>query len=97
MAMKDDIKPVTWLKSKTAQVLEQINRCRRPVIITQNGQPRAVIQDPKSYEQMRAALAMLKLLAQSEQDIEKGRLIEQDEMFDRLEKRLAKKKPRKTA
>ncbi len=46
MNIMNDIKPVTYLKSKTAVLLSHINETQRPVIITQNGEPRAVIQDP---------------------------------------------------
>jgi prevent-host-death family protein len=46
MNISSDIKPVTYLKSNTADLLEQINETHRPVIITQNGEPKAVLQDP---------------------------------------------------
>ena len=56
MNITKDIKPVTYLKSKAADLLNQINDTHRPVIITQNGEPRAVLQDPESYENMRNAI-----------------------------------------
>ena len=56
MNIKNDIKPISYLKSRSAEVLKQINETHRPVIITQNGEPRAVLQDPESYENMRNAL-----------------------------------------
>ncbi len=88
MNITTDIKPVTYLKAKTADLLDQINDTRRPVIITQNGEPRAVLQDPKSYEEMRNALALLKLLAQGEEDIRKGNIRQQEEVFGDLERQL---------
>ena len=87
-----DIKPVTYLKAKTADLLDQINDTRRPVIITQNGEPRAVLQDPKSYEEMRNALGLLKLLAQGEEDIRKGNIRPQEEVFSDLERLLRAEK-----
>ena len=56
MNITNDIKPITYLKSKAADLLNQINETHRPIIITQNGEPRAVLQDPKSYENMRNAI-----------------------------------------
>ncbi len=56
MNISTDIKPVSYLKSKSADLLKQINETHRPVIITQNGEPKAVLQDPKSYENMRNAI-----------------------------------------
>ncbi|MCK7577782.1 MAG: type II toxin-antitoxin system Phd/YefM family antitoxin [Chromatiales bacterium] len=67
MNIVNDIKPVTYLKSKAADLLNQINETQRPVIITQNGEPRAVAARPgTSYENMRNAIGMLKLISQGE-------------------------------
>ena len=85
MNITNDIKPVTYLKSRTADLLRQINETHRPVIITQNGEPRAVLQDPQSYENMRNALGLLKLISIGEADIREGRTKSQDEIFDELE------------
>jgi len=88
MNISTDIKPVTYLKSKTADLLKEINETHRPVVITQNGEPRAVIQDPESYDNMRNALGMLKLIAQGEEDVRAGRVKSQEEVFDNVEKML---------
>ena len=88
MKMSEDIRPVTYLKSRTADLLAQVNETKRPVIITQNGEARGVLQDTESYESMKAAIAILKLLIQGEEDIRKGDAIPHDEVFRRLEKRL---------
>ena len=69
-------------------MLKQVNETHRPIIITQNGEPRAVLQDPESYENMRNAIGLLKLLAMGEEDIREGRSKTQDEVFSELEKRL---------
>ncbi|MFQ5686592.1 MAG: type II toxin-antitoxin system prevent-host-death family antitoxin [Candidatus Scalindua sp.] len=92
MKIATDIKPVSYLKSKSADLLKQINETHRPVIITQNGEPKAVIQDPKSYENMRNAIGMLKLISQGEEDIKKGKTRTQEEVFEKLETLLKKRK-----
>ena len=86
MNISSDIKPITYLKANAADLLKQINETRRPVIITQNGEPKAVLQDPQSYENMRNALGMLKLLSQGEEDIKKGKTKSQENVFDKLAK-----------
>lgn len=93
MQIVDDIKPVTYLKSKTADVLKYpefryINETRRPMIITQNGEAKAVIQDPKSYEDMKNALAMMKLLSFAEEDIRSGNTHTQEDVFNSVEELL---------
>jgi prevent-host-death family protein len=85
MNIKQDIKPVTYLKSKAADILKQINETHRPVIITQNGEPRAVLQDPKSYEDMRNAIGILKLISQGENEIRSGKARSQQEVFEIIE------------
>ena len=84
MKISTDIKPVTQLKSRAAELLNQVNETHRPIIITQNGEPRAVLQDPESFENMRNAIGLLKLIAQGEEDIQNGRMIPQDEVFANL-------------
>ena len=91
MNITRDIKPVTYLKSKAADLLNQINDTRRPVIITQNGEPRAVLQDPESYENMRNAIGILKALSQGESDIKNGKIKSQEEVFKEIESSLESK------
>ena len=91
MNISSDIKPITYLKANAADLLKQINETRRPVIITQKGEPKAVLQDPQSYENMRNALGMLKLLSQGEEDIKKGKTKSQENVFDKLAKTLKAK------
>jgi prevent-host-death family protein len=88
MKISTDIKPVTYLKSRAKDMLEQVNETRRPIIITQNGEPRAVLQDTESYENMRNTIGLLKLISQGEEDIRKGQSRPQDDVFSDLEKLL---------
>ena len=80
MNISTDIRSITYLKSKTADMLDQVNKTRRPVIITQNGEPKAILIDPQSYQQMRNAIGLLKLLSQGENDIKKERIKSNDDV-----------------
>ncbi len=88
MNITEDIKPVTYLKNQAADVLKQINETQRPMIITQNGEPKAVLQDTVSYQNMRNAIGLLKLISQGEDDIKQGKVKAQDTVFAELEKRV---------
>ncbi len=88
MQITNDIKPVTYLKNRAADVLKHINETHRPMIITQNGEARAVIQDPKSYEEMKNAISILKLLSFAEEDIKDGNTHSQEDVFSSVEKLL---------
>ena len=91
MNITTDIKPVTYLKSRAADLLNQINETQRPVIITQNGEPRAVLQDPISYENMRNAIGILKLISQGEADMRNGKVKSQEDVFNDIEVTLKEK------
>ena len=88
MKMREDIGPVTYLKSRAADLLDQLNKTHRPVVITQNGKATAVIQEAESYERTKTAIGLLKLLVQGEGDVRSGKIYDQDEMFDRIGRKL---------
>ncbi len=90
MQIVNDIKSVTYLKSKAADVLKHINETHRPMIITQNGEAKAVIQDPKSYEDMKNAISLLKLLSFAEEDIKNGNTHSEEDVFSSVEELLEK-------
>ena len=91
MNISSDIKPVSFLKSHAADILKQINDTHRPIVITQNGEPRGVLQDPESYDNMRKAIGLLKLISQGEEDIKQGNTKTQSKVFKDIDKMLAKK------
>ena len=90
MNISSDIRPVTYLKSRAADLLKQINETHRPVIITQSGEPRAVIHDPQSFEDMRNAIGILKLISMGEEDIKNENILEQEAVFKNIEEKMKK-------
>lgn len=80
---------MSYFKAHSAELLQRINQIQRPVVITQNGEPRGVLQDAQSYENMRNALSLLRLLAQSEGDIRKSDLLDQQDIFREMDDLLA--------
>lgn len=88
MRLKEDIKPVDFLKTRAEDLLEQVNESRRPVVITENGEARAVVLDIESYEALRDATLLLRIAAQGEADLQAGRFLPQDEAFARVRSRL---------
>ena len=88
MRLKEDIKPVAFLKTRAEDLLEQVNESRRPIVITENGEARAVVLDIESYEALRDATLLLRIAAQGEADLQAGRFLPQDEAFARVRSRL---------
>lgn len=74
MRYSTQVKSVSYLKANAAAVLTHLNDVREPMLITQNGEARAVIQDVGSYEETQETLALLKILALSQREVETGKL-----------------------
>ncbi len=91
MKLTEDIKPITYMKTHSAKLIKKIKEDKRPVVITQNGEAKAVLLDIDSYERQKEALLLLKIIAQGEGEIKAGKVIEQDKFFLRLEKKLGLK------
>ena len=73
MQHASQIKPINYLEANAAEVLLELASSRRPLVITQNGEARAVLQDVASYDQTQETLALLKILALGNRDIEAGK------------------------
>lgn len=78
------IKPISYLKANAAEVLQVLEEQRRPMIITQHGEAKAVIQDVASYEEIQETLALLKILALRSQQVERGEITPIGEVANRL-------------
>lgn len=89
MRIEHDVRPVTYMKTKTAELLRSVDENRRPVVITQSGEPKAVVLDIASYQELRQATLLLRLLAQGEVDVRQGRTLPQEQAFKQLRRRLA--------
>jgi len=74
MRYSTQVKPISYLKANAAEVLAQLTAQREPLLITQNGEARAVLQDVASYEETQETLALLKILALGNQDVTAGKL-----------------------
>ena len=87
MKYSSQIKPISYLKAHAADVVRELSERREPMIITQNGEARLVVQDVESYEQTQETLALLKILALGNQQIEAGRVVDAEEAFGQIRKR----------
>lgn len=70
----ENIKPISYLKANAAEVLQKLSESGEPLLITQNGEARAVMQDIASYESTQETLALLKILALGNQEIAEGKV-----------------------
>jgi len=84
MRYSAQIKPISYLKANAAEVLLDLAERREPMVITQNGEAKAVLQDVASFEQTQETMALLKLLALGQQDVQAGRTVSARALVERL-------------
>jgi prevent-host-death family protein len=89
MAMKlsSQIKPISYLKAHAAEIVRTMSDQGGPLIITQNGEAKVVVQDIASYEQTQETMALLKILALGTRQIEEGKVQPADDAIQRLRNR----------
>lgn len=74
MRYSTQVKPISYFKANAAEVLAHLHEVREPMVITQNGEAKAVIQDVASYEETQETLALLKILALGKREAAAGKL-----------------------
>ncbi|ATG89562.1 type II toxin-antitoxin system Phd/YefM family antitoxin [Methylomonas koyamae] len=87
MKLSENIKPISYLKANAAEVIEKLKTDHQPMVITQNGEAAMVVQSVADYEQTQETLALLKMLAQSQQALAEGKTVSSAEAFARLRER----------
>ena len=88
MDLETAIRPISQVKSQAAEMIRHINETRDPIIITQRGEAKGVLVDPRSYQEMVDALGILKLTSQSERAIERGEVTPHADLMSALRRRL---------
>ena len=88
MSLSDRIKPISYLKAHASEVIRTLKDQPGPLIVTQNGVAKAVVQDIDSYERMQASIALLKMLALGNRQIEAGRVQPAERIIARLREKL---------
>jgi len=90
MKLSESVKPISYLKSHTAEALREVSNGRRKMVITQRGEAKAVLQDVGSYEETQDSLALLKMLAQSTRSLTAGRTKPVRKAFGEVRRHLGK-------
>ena len=86
MRYSGQIKPISYLKANTAEILRRIAKRGEPLVITKNGVAKAVVQDIATYEQTQETMALLKILALGNRQIHKGKVVPAQGAIKRLRK-----------
>ena len=87
MKLSERIKPISYLKAHAAEIVRNLCKQQEPLIITQNGEAKVVMQDIESYEQTQQTIALLKNLSLGARQIEEGKVLPAEDVIDDLRKR----------
>jgi len=87
MKLSSQIKPISYLKAHAAEIVRNLAERQEPMVITQNGEAKVVIQAIESYEQTQQTMAILKVLALGMRQVEEGKVVPAEKMVKRLRKR----------
>ena len=87
MKLANQIRPISYLKAHASEIVRNLSKQQGPLIITQNGEAKAVIQDIESYEQTQETIALLKILSLGIGQIEEGKIFPAEDVIKRLRER----------
>ena len=92
MKFSETIKPISYFKAHASEMLRDVNTSGKTMIITQNGEAKAVLQDVKVYEDLQESLALLKIIAISNKNLEKKNVKTSKQAFADIRKEIQKRK-----
>ena len=73
MRLSTQVKPIDYFEANAAQIVDELGNGGAPIIVTQNGEAKAVVMSIKDYEETKETLALLKLLSLAERNVDQGR------------------------
>lgn len=81
MKFSSQVKPISYLESHAAEIVQDLTESREPMLITQNGEAKLVVMDVQSYEEQEQTMALLKILALGNKEIERGQFRPASDVF----------------
>jgi prevent-host-death family protein len=88
MKLSESVKPISYLKAHASRLIRDLSGHQGTVIVTHNGQAKAVLQDIHTFEQTQETLALLKILTRSQRNVKRGKVKSLDATFASLEQRI---------
>jgi prevent-host-death family protein len=90
ISLRENVKPVSYIKTNAVKMMKYVNERKNPIIITQNGEAKAVLMDIETYQNTEDAFALMNIIKIAENDIEDGRVKKADDVFKELRKKITK-------
>jgi prevent-host-death family protein len=87
--LRENVKPISYIKTNAAQMMKYVSERKNPIIITQNGEAKAVLIDIETYQDTEDAFALMNIIKLAELDIENGKVRKADDVFNDLREKIA--------
>jgi prevent-host-death family protein len=88
--LKEDVRPISYIKTNAAKMMKYVNERKNPIIITQNGEAKAVLMDIETYQETEDAFALMNIIKIAEKDVENGDVKKADDVFKNLRQKIIK-------
>jgi prevent-host-death family protein len=88
IVLRENVKPISYIKTNAAEMMRYVNERKNPIIITQNGEAKAVLMDIETYQDTEDAFALMNIIKIAEKDIEEGRVRMADDVFKDLREKI---------
>jgi prevent-host-death family protein len=89
--LRENVKPISYIKTNAAEMMKYVNERKTPIIITQNGEAKAVLMDIETYQDTEDAFALMNIIKMAEKDVENGKVRKADDVFKDLKERITEK------
>ena len=89
--LKENIKPVSYIKTNAVKMMKYVKERKTPIIITQKGEAKAVLMDIETYQDTEDAFALMNIIKIAEKDVENGKVRKADDVFKALKERITEK------
>ena len=89
--LRENVKPISYVKTNAAEMMRYVSERKNPIIITQNGEAKAVLIDIDTYQDTEDAFALMNIMKLAEKDIENGKVRRADDVFKDLKERITEK------
>jgi len=86
--LRENVKPISYIKTNAAKMMKYVNERKNPIIITQNGEAKAVLMDIETYQDTEDAFALMNIIKMAEKDVKNGKVRRADDVFKDLRKRI---------
>ena len=86
--LRGNVKPISYIKTNAAEMMKYVQERKNPIIITQNGEAKAVLMDIESYQDTEDAFALMNIIKLAEKDIENGRVRKANDVFNDLKDKI---------